>query len=182
MQPKKWKERKEGREGREKINKKQKETRSRQIQKKSGEEGKKSKGPWRQRLPPRSPWAFMGLVSDSGAMNLNGKRGLAYSSLNRFRVNCKGRRQTVTVTVPWLRHQGNQICSHQNEYLDVFLMLLWNYNNYQSHWEIWFNVLIKKHIDYDIIDQNNVLTTAIQYEWLPFELYIFYFMLTKTRI
>ena len=43
-------------------------------------------------------------------------------------------------------------------------------------------VLIKEHIDYDIIDQNNVLTTAIQYERLPFELYIFYFMLLKTRI
>ena len=118
-----------------------------------------------------------------GSMNLNGKRGLAYSSLNRFRVNCKGRWQIVTQSqYPWLCHQGNQICSHQNEYLDIFLMLLWNYNNYQSHWEIWFNVLIKEHIDYDIIDQNNVLTTAIQYERLPFELYIFYFMLLKTRI
>ena len=35
-------------------------------------------------------------------------------------------------------------------------------------------MLIKKHIDYDIIDENNILTTAIKYEWLPFELYIFY--------
>lgn len=36
-------------------------------------------------------------------------------------------------------------------------------------------MLIKKHIDYDIIDENNILTTAIKYEWLPFEyIYIFY--------